>query len=361
MRCWGFNGSGQLGDGTTTQRITPVAVLGMSNAVSIAVGEQHTCALLANGFPFCWGLNNRGQLGEGTVNTRLTPIIVGLANSVAIAGGNTHTCALRADGTSWCWGGNLLGQLGNGSTVSQSVPTFVNFVSNTVAIAGGFGHTCALVANGTLVNGGSARCWGDNGSGQLGDGSTTASLIPVVVKSLKEIPIIGGTVVIATPHLSAVGITTGRRHTCTLRANGDVSCWGENTVGQLGIGSTDNQVSPVTVSNFSFIPGPPPDVDGDAFADEVDNCPSFANPTQVDVDSNGRGDLCECGDQNGDGRVNVTDLIAINAAIFDPALVTPLCDANNDGLCNVSDIVAANRTIFAPKSSICARQPVPGP
>jgi hypothetical protein len=79
------------------------------------------------------------------------------------------------------------------------------------------------------------------------------------------------------------------------------------------------------------------------------------------VDGNHRGDACECGDQDGNGRVNVLDLIAINLAIFNPALAAPLCDANDDGLCNVGDIVAANHTIYVPESSTCSRQPVPGP
>ena len=119
----------------------------------------------------------------------------------------------------------------------------------------------------------------------------------------------------------------------------------------------------VTVSSASgeFLSGNSTDTDGDGVSDASDNCPSFANAQQLDSDGNGRGDDCECGDQDGNGRVNVSDLIAINLAIFNPALATPLCDANGDGLCNVADIVAANRTIFVPRSSTCARQPVPGP
>jgi hypothetical protein len=105
-----------------------------------------------------------------------------------------------------------------------------------------------------------------------------------------------------------------------------------------------------------------PDSDGDGTGDDADNCPYYADPDQGDVDGDGRGNVCECTDQNGDGRNNVRDLIAINAAIFYPFLATPLCDGNGDGLCNVSDLVAANREIFSPGStSICGRQPVPGP
>ena len=120
------------------------------------------------------------------------------------------------------------------------------------------------------------------------------------------------------------------------------------------LGSTGDMTSLKLVAGF--------DRDGDGIVDAVDDCPFFANPDQVDTDHDGRGNACECGDQNGDGHVDVRDIVAINLAIFNASLVTPLCDGNNDGLCNVSDIVAANRQIFSPtNTSTCARQPVPGP
>jgi hypothetical protein len=105
----------------------------------------------------------------------------------------------------------------------------------------------------------------------------------------------------------------------------------------------------------------PTDYDADAHFDLADNCPYFANPDQADANGDRRGNVCECGDQNLSGVLNVNDLLAINGAIFDPSLVTPLCDANYDLLCNVSDIIGANRGIYVPKSTICERQPVPGP
>jgi len=108
--------------------------------------------------------------------------------------------------------------------------------------------------------------------------------------------------------------------------------------------------------------GPCPDSDQDGVLDDSDDCPFFADPLQADADGDGRGDACECGDQSGDGRVDVSDIVAINRAIFTPVLETPLCDGNNDGQCNVADIVAANVEIFSPgNTSTCARQPVPGP
>jgi hypothetical protein len=104
------------------------------------------------------------------------------------------------------------------------------------------------------------------------------------------------------------------------------------------------------------------DRDGDGISDGSDNCPFFANADQLDTDGDLRGDACECTDQDQNGRNTVADLVAINLAIFNPATVTPLCDGNNDGNCNVNDIIAANVEIFSPTStSICARQPLPGP
>jgi len=240
VQCWGANGSGQLGDGTTTTRLSPVLVRGgLANAVSIAVGELHTCALVAIGVPFCWGFNGSGRLGTSPTTNPLLPALVSLDNTVAIAGGNTHTCALRSDGIPFCWGANLLGQLGIGSTASRSVPTFVNLF-NVVAIAGGFGHSCALLADGT------GRCWGDNGAGQLGNSTVgTASLTPVTVGRL-----VGNLATFFSPLLGTVNLTTGRRHSCALLVSGGVACWGENTFGQLGINSTTNQVSPVSVPSF---------------------------------------------------------------------------------------------------------------
>jgi hypothetical protein len=106
----------------------------------------------------------------------------------------------------------------------------------------------------------------------------------------------------------------------------------------------------------------PPDGDADGIPDASDNCPFFASPDATDSDGDGRGNACECSDQNGDGHNTVEDLVAINLAIFNSDLATPLCDGNDDDQCNVSDIVAANIELFSPTStSTCARQPVPGP
>jgi hypothetical protein len=112
------------------------------------------------------------------------------------------------------------------------------------------------------------------------------------------------------------------------------------------------------VLRASCRPAALPDADRDGVVDAFDNCPLWANADQSDVDGNWIGNACECGDQDGNGTVNASDLIAINMATFNPALATPLCDTNQDGLCNVSDITGANRKIFG-GAAYCSRYPAP--
>jgi hypothetical protein len=206
--CWGANGYGQLGDGTTTSSPTPVAASGISTAVAITAGNWHTCALLADHTVWCWGDNYRGQLGTGNRYLQYTPVpVVGISTATAIVAGDLHTCAVLADGTAWCWGANDWGQLGDGHT-SYQILTPVQVwggALTTTAIAAGDFHTCAL-----WMTGGSVVCWGMNLSGQLGDGGAYhASLTPVWVLGIS----------------TATAITAGDGHTCAVLASGTARCW----------------------------------------------------------------------------------------------------------------------------------------
>jgi alpha-tubulin suppressor-like RCC1 family protein len=176
---WGYNGFGQLGVGTRTNSSTPVRVRGLSRVTAIAAGEQHSLALEANGTVRAWGYNYHGQLGNGTTAHSSTPVRVsGLAGVTAIAAApmGAYSLALRRDGSVRAWGANYAGQLGNGLTTPSLTPVRVGDLSEVTAIAAGQGHGLALRADGTV------RAWGYNGGGQLGNGTLTNSSTPVQVE-----------------------------------------------------------------------------------------------------------------------------------------------------------------------------------
>jgi alpha-tubulin suppressor-like RCC1 family protein len=174
VMCWGRNLNGQLGNGTTATSLVPVVVPGI-HARAIAAGWNHTCVILEDGTVECWGDGDQGQVGNGH-NAVANPIPVpvpGLANAVAVAAGFGHTCAVLADGTVWCWGENSHGQLGNGTMVRSLQPVKVDGITNAVSVTAGFNHTCVLLSDGSM------KCWGDDASGELTDGTQKDSAVPV--------------------------------------------------------------------------------------------------------------------------------------------------------------------------------------
>ncbi|MGC9347776.1 MAG: hypothetical protein ACP5JG_06530 [Anaerolineae bacterium] len=234
VQCWGLNWAGQLGDGTTDDRSTPVGVEGLSTGISsLDLGSTHSCALTIQGGVKCWGGNEFGKLGDGTTEDRHTPVdVVGLTSGVtSVTAGSSHSCAVTDSGSAKCWGGNEYGQLGDGTAETRHTPVDVQGLSAGVRdVAAGYYHSCAL------TTGGDVKCWGRNDYGQLGNGTTENSTTPVNVTGLNT---------------GVVAIITGYFHTCALTEQGAVKCWGFNDDGQLGDGTTVDRDVPVSVVGLS--------------------------------------------------------------------------------------------------------------
>ncbi len=236
VKCWGYNGSGQIGDNTSSDKATPTDVSGLnSGVIQIAGGYYHTCALLNTGGVKCWGYNGFGQVGDATQGTnRLTPVdVTGLSSGVArITAGLYHSCALLNTGGVKCWGSG--GSIGDGTTTSRPTPVDVSDLTSGVThIGGGSAHTCAALSTGGL------KCWGSNGAGQIGDGTLGGSrLSPVDVVGIGS---------------EIIGIAVGGEHACALLNYGAVKCWGANGNGQVGDGtaSSGGKTTPIDVSGLS--------------------------------------------------------------------------------------------------------------
>jgi alpha-tubulin suppressor-like RCC1 family protein len=230
--CWGKNEQGQLGIGDVQDIPYPVSVKNISNdIVSISAGWGHSCAQTRGGGVKCWGLNNYGQLGSGnTTNTSLPTDVLNLSNNVrAITTGGTHACALLTDGGVKCWGNNSNGQLGTGDNQARSLASpVIGLDAGAIAIEAGANHTCALLNNGVV------QCWGANGYGQLGDGTTTDQSNPIKPSNITEriIAISAGGFATCEGNQTYCGA-----HTCAITANGQAVCWGRNNNGQLGNGN----------------------------------------------------------------------------------------------------------------------------
>lgn len=235
LYAWGDNLYGQLGDGTTTNSNVPKKIGTDSSWLKIANGRFHSLAIKNNGTLWAWGRNNIGQLGDGTTTNRTSPIQIGTdSNWVDIAGGFDFSVALKSDGTLWAWGYNAYGQFGNGTTTNSNAPIKIGSSANWVAVNSGFNSTYVIQNNGTL--------WaaGDNSFGQLGDGTTTTRL------SLTQI----GT------DSSWARITSGDVFAIALKSNKSLWGWGYNVPGVLGDGTYVSKSSPTRIgtdSNWALV------------------------------------------------------------------------------------------------------------
>jgi alpha-tubulin suppressor-like RCC1 family protein len=239
IQCWGKNTNGQLGDSTTTNRNSPVTVPSLSNVTAIALGDgghaRHMC-VIDSGVVKCWGMNNHNQLGTGVLapSVSMPQAVSGVSGAIAIQRGNEHTCALLSNNSISCWGSNRDGQLGRG--YSSPTPTQVTGLTNIVDVVLGENVTCALNTAGNVY------CWGLNSNGQLGTGDTIDKITPTIVSGLTGITKIAGSGYIQSFSMCADNTSS-------------VKCWGANDSGQLGLGNTNNQLTPVAISGLTSLLG----------------------------------------------------------------------------------------------------------
>ena len=225
---WGRGSFGYLGDGTTTNKSSPVSVVGgFTDWCQVSAGGYHSLGLRTNGSAWAWGVGLNGRLGDGTIVSKSSPVsVVGGFTWCQVSAGAGHNIAIQNNGTARAWGLGANGRLGTGSTTAQSSPTLV---------VGGFTDWCQVSAGGYhslgVRSNGSAWAWGLNNNGRLGDGTTVSKLSPVSV--------VGG--------FTWCQVSAGGYHSLGLRSNGSVWAWGLNNNGQLGDGTTVNKSSPVSV------------------------------------------------------------------------------------------------------------------
>jgi len=235
VSCWGGNEGGQLGNGTFGYSLSPQTVGEVSTATAVSAGLAHTCAVRAGGSIECWGDGANGQLGTGASpgdgpdgRSSYTPAAVaGITDAIAVAAGSAHTCSVLTTGIVKCWGRGDSGQLGDGRLASSDLPVTVQGITDAVAVIAGSRHSCALLRTGIV------ECWGEAGFGVLGTGSYTAdSSTPVPVTGIVD----------------AIELSGNYLHVCALLSSGSIACWGNNTYGELGDGTTATTPTAVAVS-----------------------------------------------------------------------------------------------------------------
>lgn len=235
VMAWGWNIWGQCGDGTNTDRYSPVAVIGLpKKVISLVAGRVNGLVVLEDNTAMAWGASNAsGQLGNGSTSNSSTPVVISnISGVVKLAGGNDTHSALLSDGSVWAWGANANGQVGDGTTVTRLTPVKLSGVTGVKDIARGGDAGYAQSSDGSISG------WGSNAYGQVGDGSTTDRWSPVPVSGLSNV----------------VQLAGGYYNGYALQSDGSAKAWGRNDAGQLGNNSSTQSASPVTVQGLSGKP-----------------------------------------------------------------------------------------------------------
>lgn len=234
LKCWGANGNGQVGDGTTDVRDLPVDVDSATTYSDISLGYRHACGLTTDGDVKCWGYNYYSQLGDGLTAARSTPFVVASGYS-KISAGDDITCGIK-NGDVYCWGNNSVGQMGVGTTGgTRTLPALtLDQAADFTEVSAGSSYACAINTNKELY------CWGNNGSGNLGDGTKDTRTLPVLIGT--------GFVQVRAQAVSYVNKTT-----CALKDDNFIYCWGNNGSGQVGDGTTTERLVPTaTFGGYEF-------------------------------------------------------------------------------------------------------------
>jgi alpha-tubulin suppressor-like RCC1 family protein len=230
IRCWGNNTYGQLGSGVTSEsEAVPVYVKGITDAVRIGLGGFHSCAIVKDGTVECWGRNSELQVGAPAFSESVTTptIIAGVTNALTLSAGGTYSCALTNKSVK-CWGSGVNGLLGDGKNLSRANAEVVTALGEgPLSIGAGYNHACAIVSNRGASNGG-AKCWG------VGLAGSPDTNMPVNVQGLS---------------IGATEVVSGNKFSCA-RAGISIKCWGDNTFGQLGDGTTENHPAAVDVNGL---------------------------------------------------------------------------------------------------------------
>ncbi len=230
LYAWGYNGHGQIGDNSTTGRVTPTRITNTNDFVAVGAGDNHSLALKNDGTVWTWGRNNSGQLGIGasTANQLIPVRVPNLDNVVAIAAGEEFSMALKSDGTVWAWGDNDSGQLGDDTKVNKNTPVQVKVLTNIKNIVAGGNHALAVDGNGNLW------AWGSSNHGQVGNNSDISQIIPIRIESLTNVK----------------GIAAGALSSYAVKNDGTIWAWGYNAYGNLGHGDTTNRSVPTRITGI---------------------------------------------------------------------------------------------------------------